>query len=82
MQQGNDGALLSRIQQNAGSLRAALYQQGQGRPVANNVRDEPHTMITTSVRGHLASQDFGPAYGWTRCPPATLFDAPINTEYS
>ena len=33
-----------------------LHQQGQGRQVANNVRDEPHTMITTSVRGHLASQ--------------------------
>lgn len=33
-----------------------LHQQGQGRQVSNNVRDEPHTMITTSVRGHLASQ--------------------------
>jgi len=39
-------------------------------------------MITTSIRGHLASQDFGPAYGWSRCPPVTLFEAPINTEYS
>ena len=34
----------------------SLYQQGSGRPVSNNVRNEPHTMITTSVRGHLASQ--------------------------
>jgi len=39
-------------------------------------------MITTSIRGHLASQDFGPAHGWSRCPPVTLFEAPINTEYS
>lgn len=39
-------------------------------------------MITTSVRGHLASQDFGSAYGWSRCPPVALFEAPINTEYS
>jgi DNA topoisomerase-3 len=60
----------------------SLYQQGSGQNVPNNVRNEPHTMITTSVRGHLASQDFGPAYGWTRCPPVALFDAPINTEYS
>lgn len=60
----------------------SLFQQGTGRPVPNHVRDEPHTMITTSVRGHLASQDFGPAYGWMRCPPVNLFDAPINTEYS
>lgn len=60
----------------------SLFQQGDGRPVPNNVRDEPYTMITTSVRGHLASQDFGPAYGWSRCPPVTLFDAPINTEYA
>ena len=47
----------------------------------NNAPGDPHTMITTSVRGHLASQDFGPAYGWSRCPPVTLFEAPINTEY-
>jgi DNA topoisomerase-3 len=60
----------------------ALFQQGSGRTVPNNARNELHTMITTSVRGHLASQDFGPAYGWTRCPPIALFDAPINTEYS
>lgn len=60
----------------------SLNQQGSGRAVPNNARNEPHTMITTSVRGHLASQDFGPAYGWTRCPPIALFDAPINIEYS
>eukprot|EP00578_Thalassiosira_sp_NH16_P016585 CAMPEP_0181110076 /NCGR_PEP_ID=MMETSP1071-20121207/18522_1 /TAXON_ID=35127 /ORGANISM="Thalassiosira sp., Strain NH16" /LENGTH=416 /DNA_ID=CAMNT_0023193825 /DNA_START=185 /DNA_END=1435 /DNA_ORIENTATION=- len=47
----------------------------------NNAPGDPHTMITTSVRGHLASQDFGPAYGWSRCPPVALFEAPINTEY-
>ena len=60
----------------------SLYQQGHGRQAPNTVRDEPHTMITTSVRGHLASQDFGTAYGWSRCPPVALFEAPINTEYS
>ena len=43
--------------------------------------DEPHTMITTSVRGHLASQDFPLAYGWSKCDPVALFDAPIETSY-
>ena len=38
-------------------------------------------MITTSVRGHLASTKFGPQYGWSACPPVTLFDAPITTSY-
>jgi len=61
-------------------LFPSLYQQGNGVPAPNG-RDEPHTMITTSVRGHLASQEFGPAYGWTRCPPIALFDAPIDTSY-
>lgn len=37
----------------------------------------PHTMITTSVRGHLVSQDFGAAYGWSQCDPHALFTAPI-----
>ena len=57
-----------------------LYQQGNGTPA--NGRNEPHTMITTSVRGHLASQNFGPSFGWTRCSPVALFDAPIDTSYS
>lgn len=39
-------------------------------------------MITTSVRGHLASQDFPPSHGWNRVPPAALFDAPIHHTYS
>jgi DNA topoisomerase III len=39
-------------------------------------------MITTSVRGHLASQDFNTAeYGWSKCDPVVLFDAPIQTQY-
>lgn len=38
-------------------------------------------MITTSVRGHLASQDFPEAYGWSKCPPIALFNAPIETTY-
>jgi DNA topoisomerase III len=41
----------------------------------------PHTMITTSVRGHLASQDFPRNYGWSKCDPIALFDAPIETTY-
>ena len=39
-------------------------------------------MLTTSVRGHLASQDFPPSYGWSRCNPVALFDAPIDTYYT
>lgn len=38
-------------------------------------------MITTSVRGHLASQDFPAEYGWTKCDPLALFEAPIHTHY-
>ena len=32
-----------------------LDQQGNGRLAPNNARVEGHTMITTAVRGHLAS---------------------------
>lgn len=38
-------------------------------------------MITTSVRGHLASFDFPPNYGWNKCDPIELFDAPIEASY-
>jgi DNA topoisomerase III len=41
----------------------------------------PHRMVTTSVRGHLASIEFGTEYGWSRCDPLSLFDAPIETIY-
>ena len=42
----------------------------------------PHKMITTSVRGHLASQDFPRSFGWSKCDPvALLHDAPIETSY-
>ena len=41
----------------------------------------PHTMVTTSVRGHLANQDFPQAYGWSNCAPIALFHAPIETSY-
>eukprot|EP00979_Chaetoceros_neogracilis_P012060 scaffold3087_cov288-Chaetoceros_neogracile.AAC.9 len=54
--------------------------QGDGRhqgPASNR----PHRMITTSVRGHLASQDFGSNYGWGACNPSALFHAPIETMY-
>ena len=38
-------------------------------------------MITTSVRGHLANQDFPPEYGWSKVDPLELFSAPIETSY-
>jgi DNA topoisomerase-3 len=56
-----------------------IFAQGQGRTIQGPM--ESHTMITTSVRGHLASQDFGPEFGWTKCDPIALFDAPIETQY-
>ena len=50
-------------------------------PSLSHLTVTPHTMITTSVRGHLAAQDFTPEYGWTKCDPVALFDAPIQTFY-
>lgn len=38
-------------------------------------------MITTSVRGHLANQDFPPDYGWSKVDPIELFSAPIHVGY-
>jgi len=55
--------------------------QGDGRQQAP-ASNRPHRMITTSVRGHLASQDFGRNYGWGACNPSALFHAPIETKYS
>ena len=57
----------------------SIHSQGQGVEQLQHVAH--HTMITTSVRGHLASQDFGPEYGWSNCAPIKLFDAPIETFY-
>lgn len=57
----------------------SVYQQGSGAEVYGPI--QPHNMITTSVRGHLASQDFPPAYGWSNCAPIALFEAPIETTY-
>lgn len=54
--------------------------QGNG-VMQGPAHNRPHRMITTSVRGHLASQDFGPAYGWSSVTPITLFDAPIEISY-
>jgi len=53
----------------------------QGRGITMNTNIRPHKMIVTSVRGHLASQDFPPNYGWNACPPSALFEAPIETFY-
>lgn len=44
--------------------------------------NSPHKMITTSVRGHLASIEFAPEYGWNKVDPIALFDAPLETHYS
>jgi len=59
----------------------SVITQGDGR-THGSASNRPHRMITTSVRGHLASQDFGPSYGWNSCPPSALFQAPIETSYS
>ncbi|KAL3919853.1 MAG: hypothetical protein SGILL_003543 [Bacillariaceae sp.] len=56
-----------------------IFQQGQGHRSSGPNR--PHTMITTSVRGHLASIEFGQQYGWKKCDPIQLFDAPIEIIY-
>lgn len=57
-----------------------VFSQGQ-RQQQRGGQNVPHKMITTSVRGHLASIDFGPEYGWNRCDPISLFDANLETSY-
>jgi Topoisomerase IA len=57
-------------------------QQRQQQTSSNTNAYRPHTMITTSVRGHLATQDFPKEYGWNQCHPSALFHAPIETSYS
>ena len=59
----------------------SVFSQGNG-VLINGNNDSSHTMITTSVRGHLAAQEFGRAYGWQACPPRVLFEAPIETIYN
>ena len=57
-----------------------VYAQGEGRVIHGPVT--PHTMITTSVRGHLATIDFPQNYGWSKCAPIELLgNAPIETTY-
>lgn len=56
-----------------------IFAQGNG--ITQNQPVAPHTMITTSVRGHLASTDFSPDYGWSKVDPIVLFDAPIRVFY-
>jgi len=69
-----------------------IYEQAQSENGIHNIRNRynrrnnnanatGHTMITTSVRGHLASQDFSTDYGWSSCAPIVLFEAPIRTFY-
>ena len=48
---------------------------------SNNIPSVPHTMITTAVRGHLATQDFVEGYGWAQVDPIALFDAPLEISY-
>lgn len=59
-----------------------VHSQGNGTFISSSSLNRPHTMITTSVRGHLASQDFPAEYGWNSVPPVALFDAPIETKYN
>lgn len=56
-----------------------ITTQGSGQMQQGNIQS--HNMITTAVRGHLASQDFPSNYGWSQCPPTSLFQAPIETSY-
>jgi len=58
-----------------------IFTQGHGVLLPNHVPPCGHVMITTAVRGHLATQDFGPQYGWSSCNPQDLFHAPIETIY-
>jgi DNA topoisomerase-3 len=60
----------------------SVYSQGRGQMMNGNQGLQSHTMITTSVRGHLASQDFASNYGWNKCRHVALFSAPIETYYS
>lgn len=59
----------------------SITSQGAGVLVHGNRNDRSHKMIVTSVRGHLASQDFPQNFGWNSCPPISLFEAPIRTFY-
>lgn len=56
-----------------------IFLQGNGQTMEGPIGS--HSMITTSVRGHLASQDFPPEYGWSKVNPQILFEAPIETAY-
>jgi DNA topoisomerase-3 len=62
-------------------LFPSVTTQGNGNMIHGNNYNRSHKMIVTSVRGHLASQDFPPNYGWNSCPPVSLFEAPIETFY-
>jgi DNA topoisomerase-3 len=58
-----------------------IFQQGNGLRLDGPITS--HTMITTSVRGHLASIDFPEAYGWSKCDPSVLLtpQVPLETQY-
>jgi DNA topoisomerase-3 len=58
-----------------------IFTQANGGNGNGNGNNRPHKMITTSVRGHLAGIEFGPEYGWSRCDPIELFEAPLHTSY-
>lgn len=56
-----------------------IFAQGHGRLLTEPC--QAHTMITTSVRGHLSTNEFPPAFGWSKVDPIVLFEAPIATTY-
>jgi DNA topoisomerase-3 len=40
------------------------------------------TITFTSVAGHIVKRDFNPErYGWGKCNPLELFEAPIETSF-
>lgn len=43
-------------------------------------RNQPANMKVTSVSGHLMGIEFTSEYGWDRCNPNQLFDAPIERK--
>ncbi|CAB9506981.1 topoisomerase 3-alpha [Seminavis robusta] len=56
-----------------------IFRQGNGQ--RSNAPIKAHTMITTSVRGHLSNRDFPDGFGWSACDPGELFHAPLEISY-
>ena len=59
----------------------SIFSQRSHNSTLNNSNSVPHTMVTTSVRGHLSNIDFPQDFGWSRCDPIVLFTAPLEVIY-